>query len=76
MTKPFETKDLMDKLKAEGLPVTEVLAEKLAGIVFAWTEESLAIHPNALVKGIGLPAVAILKPLALGAIDKIDGQPG
>jgi hypothetical protein len=76
MEKPFDFKALAEKLKSEGLPMAEAAAEKLAAAVFAWTEESLAIHPNVLVKGIGLPAVAILKPLALGAIDKIDGQPG
>lgn len=76
MTKPFDFKDLVEKLKEQGLPMAEEAAEKLAGVVFAWTEESLVIHPNMLVKGIGLPAVAILKPLAMGQIDKIDGVAG
>lgn len=76
MVKPFDTKDLVEKLKAIGLPMAEDAAEKLAGVVFAWTKESLEIHPNVLVKSLGLPAVAVLEPLAMGAIDRIDGQPG
>ena len=76
MEKPFDFKNLEDRLKAKGLVAIEGLAEIVAEETFAWAEESLAIHPNLLVKSIGTPAVQILKPLAMGAIDKIDGQPG
>lgn len=76
MEKPFDTKDLQARLEAKGMQAVENLAEIVANEVFDWTKDSLAIHPNALVKAIGLPAVEILKPLAMGAIDKIDGQPG
>lgn len=76
MEKPFDTKDLAERLKAKGLPAVEGVAELAVGEVFAWVKDSLAIHPNALVKGIGLPAVAILEPLAMEQLDKIDGQPG
>lgn len=76
MQKPFEMKALEEKLKAKGLPVLEDTAEQLAAAVFEWTEESLAIHENALVKAIGIPAVGILKPLAFEQIDKIDGVKG
>ena len=74
MEKSFDLKDLEQRLKDKGLTAVEGLAEVVANEVFAWAEASLAIHPNALVKAIGTPAVAILKPLALNAVDKIDGQ--
>lgn len=76
MKKSFDMNDLAERLKAKGLPAIEGVAELVVGEVFQWAEDSLMIHPNALVKGIGLPAVAILKPLAMEAVDKIDGQPG
>ncbi len=73
---PFDLKDLQARLVAKGLPALEGVAEIVVGEVFAWTKDSLAVHPNALVKGIGLPAVAILEPLAMETVNKIDGQPG
>lgn len=76
MEKPFDLKALEERLKAKGLTAVEGLAEIVAGETFAWAEESCAIHPNAIVKAIGAPAIAVIKPLAMGAIDKIDGQPG
>lgn len=76
MEKPFDFGDLEARLKKSGLPAIEGVAELAAKDIFAWVNDSLMIHPNALVKAIGLPAVAILQPLAMGAIDKIDGQPG
>lgn len=76
MNKPFDTKDLAERLKAQGLPVLEDTAEVVVKEIFAWTKDSLAIHPNALVKSLGLPAVAVLEPLALEQVDKIDGKEG
>ena len=76
MDTPFDTKDLAARLKAKGLPAVEGVAELVVGEVFAWMKDSLMIHPNALVKGIGVPAVSILEPLAMEAVNKIDGQPG
>lgn len=76
MEKAFDLKDLRERLKSKGLEVAEDLAEVLVSETMDWASDSCAIHPNALVKGIGIPAVAILKPLALGAVDKIDGKVG
>lgn len=76
MEKSFDAADLKNRLVAKGLPALEGIAEIVAAEVFAWTKDSLAIHPNALVKAIGLPAVAILEPLAMQAVDKIDGVEG
>ena len=76
MEKAFDLKDLEARLKAKGLTSVEGLAEVVAKEVFEWAEASCLIHENALVKAIGVPAIQIVKPLAMGAIDKIDGQPG
>lgn len=76
MEKPFDFKVLEERLKSRGLTALEGLAEIVTEEVFGWTKDSLAIHPNALVKAIGLPAVGVLEPLAKGMVDKIDGQPG
>lgn len=76
MEQPFEFKALEERLKAKGLTAVEGLAEIIVAEVFGWTRESLAIHPNVLVKAIGVPAVDILEPIAKGFVDKIDGQEG
>lgn len=73
---PFDFEDLKKRWLAAGLPAVEGLAEIMAKEFFAWSKDSCAAHPNMLVKSLGLPAVAVLEPLAMGAIDKIDGQPG
>lgn len=76
MEKPFDFKNLVERLKAHGLDVAEDLAEVLVSETMDWASESCAIHPNALVKAVGVPAVALVKPLALGMVDKIDGKEG
>lgn len=76
MEKPFDFKNLEERLKAKGLTAVEGLAEIIVGETMDWASESCLVHPNALVKAIGVPAVAMLKPIAMGAVDKIDGQPG
>ena len=76
MTTPFDTKDLVEKLKAQGLPVAEDLAERISKTVFAWVTESAIIHPNPIVKALVPAVVATVEPLLQTQIDKIDGQPG
>ncbi len=76
LEKPFDLKDLEERLKAKGLGAVEGLAEIAVTEIFNWAEESCLIHPNVFVKAVGGPAVAMLKPLAMGAVDKIDGIPG
>jgi len=75
MTKPFETKALVEKLKAKGLDVAEELAEVLATEVLDWTIESCAMHENTFVK-MGAPIIMAVKPIVLSQIDKIDGKIG
>jgi hypothetical protein len=76
MEKPFDLKDLEARLKSRGLTAVEGLAEIIAEETFQWAADSAAIHPNSVVKGIVPGAVAIIKPMVLGQIDKIDGIPG
>lgn len=76
MEKPFDFKNLQDRLQAQGLPLVENLAELVAKEVFDWAQDSCMSHPNGLVKSLGTAAVATLRPLALEQIDKIDGQEG
>lgn len=76
MQQPFDKAVLVEKLKAQGLPVAEEAVEAIVDAVLGWTEESLIIHPNVLVKAIGVPAVQMLKPIIKEQVDKIDGQPG
>lgn len=76
MTKPFDTKELAEKLKTAGLPIAEEAVEIVVKEVFAWTKESAAIHPNAVVKAAVPLALQVIEPLAFKEIDKIDGQEG
>jgi hypothetical protein len=76
MDKAFDLGNLEQRLKDKGLVAIEGLAEIVSGEVFAWLGESCAKSENMLVKAIGPAAIAVLEPLAKGAIDKIDGQPG
>ena len=76
MEKPFDTAALVEKLKAEGLPMAEDIAQKAVAVVFEWVSESCAIHENDLVKSIGVPAIALIKPIVDGQLDKLDGVIG
>ena len=49
MIKPFELKALTDKLLARAKAQAAGIAED----VLDWTIESAALHPNAIVKGVG-----------------------
>lgn len=75
MKKPFDKDDLIERLKSKGLTAVEGLADIVLEETFAWTQDSL-MHPhtNSLVRSIGIPALGIIKPLAEGLVEKIDGQ--
>ncbi len=75
MDKPFDTKNLVERVKAKGLDLAEDMVEMLATEVFSWTEESLAIHPNTYVK-FAIPVVQTVKPMIMEKIDNIDGKKG
>lgn len=54
MEKPFELNSLKDKLLAR----VKAQAAGIAEDVLDWTIESAALHPNAIVKGVGGVLVA------------------
>lgn len=76
MNKAFDTKELAAKLAAKGLPILEKDIEMLLEEVYAWTEESAIIHPNAVIKAAVPLALQVIKPLVAKEVDKIDGQEG
>lgn len=77
MVTPFDKSDLLKRLEGRGLTALEGLADIVVEETFAWAEDSLN-HPqtSTLVKAIGVPAVGILRPLAEGLVEKIDGKEG
>lgn len=72
MVKPFDLADLGARLKAKGLPVAEDALEVVAGEFMDWAQESCMLHTNPIVQ-VGGPVITVLKPLAMGQIDKLDG---
>ncbi|RTL05257.1 hypothetical protein EKK58_08340 [Candidatus Dependentiae bacterium] len=76
METPFDTKALVEKLKAQGLPLAEEAVELVVKETFAWIKESATIHPNAIVKAAVPLALQVIEPLAYKEIDKIDGKEG
>lgn len=76
MNKPFEIADLAMKLKEDVPQDLEAQALKKVNALFAWIEESIAIHPSPIVKGVGAMFIQYVKPEIYAAVDKIDGQVG
>lgn len=87
MEKAFDMKVLTAKLKEsafadfeskkqELLASAEVSAEKQVAIVFEWIDASLALTKNPIVNAIGALFMTHVKPVVMGAVDNIDGQPG
>ncbi len=75
MEKPFDVKNLMERLKAKGLDAAEEVVKVVAGEAIDWSAESCALHPNAIVK-IGAGIILAAKPAVMKELDKIDGQVG
>lgn len=75
MQTPFETKDLVERLKKAGLPDAEKLAKDIVGVTMDWTKDSLALSTNPLLKFLA-PAIDTVKPIAMQELDKIDGVIG
>lgn len=77
MVKPFDKDALLKRLEDKGLTAVEGLADIVLEETFDWAQESLEhAETKAIVKAIGIPALGILKPLAQGWVEKIDGQEG
>lgn len=75
MTKPFDLKDLVARLKAKGLAAAEQVLKIVAGETIDWVSQSCVMSENSLLKFAG-PIVGGLKPIVIGEIDKIDGVKG
>ena len=75
MTKAYDIKELVAKLKARGLDIAEEAAKIVVEETLNWTEESCTISPTPyddILKVI----IPVIKPKIMTAIDKIDGQVG
>lgn len=75
MQKPYDLKDLGEKLKAEGLEVAEDGAKKAIKAVSAWVQESAKASATPF-DDIALIVLPKLEEVALKEADKIDGHEG
>ena len=71
----FELNDLVEKLKAKGLPIAEDLAGEVVNAVFEWIEEEVVESENKY-DDLALAILPAVKPFIFKYIDKIDGQEG
>jgi hypothetical protein len=65
----------MKDLEAQGLPLAEEACELVVDKVFAWVEGGL-MKMGGMYAIIGVPGLAMLKPLIKTEVDKVDGKPG
>lgn len=70
----YDVKVLGEKLKARGLDLAEEGAKIVVEEIFAWFEES-AKESATPYDDMALVILPKVKELALGLVDKIDGQP-
>lgn len=75
MEKAYDAKDLLLKLKGQGLDVAEEAAKVVVEVVLDWVQESAAMSENK-VDDIILALIPAVKPFILEQIDKIDGEVG
>lgn len=73
LTKAWEVKNLVDRLKAKGLAQAEAVLKVIAGETIDWASESLAMSDKSYLKFCA-PIVAGAKPIIIEQIDKIDGK--
>lgn len=73
--KAYDLKVLLEKLKGQGLELTEEAAKLFVKQLILWLQESAAMSENKFddIAAMGLPE---LEKLALKLADKIDGQEG
>lgn len=66
--KPFDLKELKDRLEAAGVPLAEDVLQKLTKEVFAW------VNDGCVAKG-GLYLVAVpILPVLAAEVDKLEDQ--
>jgi len=73
MEKPFDLKDLVAKLQANGLPVAEEMAKLIVNDVLTWVEESVVATPGKY-DDFAIPVIETVKPFIMKELDKIDGK--
>lgn len=71
----MDTKALVEKLKGEGLPLAEDVAQKLVMVVLDWVSEEVVKSENKY-DDLALAVIPAVKDLLMAQLDKIDGQEG
>lgn len=75
MEKAYDIKVLAEQLKGKGLVLAEDAAEILLKEVFVWLRQS-AVVSETPYDNMALVVLPKLEELALGLVDRIDGQSG
>lgn len=75
LEKAYDLKALLGELKVQGIDLAEDAAKKVLETVFHWVEDSAKLSATPY-DDMGLIVLPKLKELALGQVDKIDGQVG
>jgi len=73
MEKAWDTKELIKKLKSQGLDIAEDAGKVLVEAVFDWAEESVKLTPNK-IDDIALSVMPIIKKYLIKKIDELDGE--
>lgn len=74
MDKPFDLKNLVDRLKSQGLDVAEDAAKIVAKETLAWVKESVLATTNPF-DDLALGVLPVVSDFIMSEIDKIDGKP-
>jgi hypothetical protein len=75
MEKPFDLKDLAERLKKSGMDLLEEEVKLIVKESSLWLKDSLLIHPSPYAK-LAIPLVDSIEPELLKMADKIDGKEG
>ena len=75
MTKAFDAKDLIERLKAKGMDVAEDMAKLVAVEVMDWLGDSFVLSENKY-DDLVLPLMPPIKAFVVSQLDKIDGKEG
>lgn len=75
LTKAWDKEALVAELKAQGLPVAEVMVEKAVESILSWVEASVMMSEDKY-DDFAVPIMAALKPFIMGELNKIDGVEG
>jgi hypothetical protein len=73
MEKAYDVKDLLNRLKSDGLELVEAEAGLFYKHLKEWVQESAVLSPNKIDDVIA-PFVGQLDPIMLPLIDRIDGE--